>query len=265
MNCCEFEKLVLDLARDQLTNTTTREQSQVHTNVCERCATRLAEERALLAGVSAVAAELAGEGAPPRVEEALLAAFRAQVGGTYPPTVISMSGVNWSKIRWAAVAAGILVLLSMIAIHWRSANTVNSQHKDHADLPASTAKPDPRITPQQPAEPRGDREQVVVSQSEKKRRPAQVSREVVTQFFLLREGEDLTEIESLKLVRVELPGSAIKEVGIPIDLELTNTRVKADVVLGQDGLARAIRFVAQASDTEVNKRENVTEGNNRTN
>jgi hypothetical protein len=265
MNCCEFEKLVLDLARDQLTDATAREQSLAHTKFCERCATRLADERALLAGVSAVVAELAGEGAPPRVEEALLAAFRAQVGATHSPTVISISGVNWSKIRWAAVAAGILVLLSMIAILWRSANTVNPSDKDQADLPAPAAKTDPRITPQLPTEPRSDREQVVVSQSEKKRSHSQVSREVVTQFFLLREGEDLTEIESLKLVRVELPGSAIKEVGIPIDLELTNTRVKADVVLGQDGLARAIRFVAQASETEINKRESVTDGNNRTN
>jgi hypothetical protein len=79
--------------------------------------------------------------------------------------------------------------------------------------------------------------------------------EVVTQFFLLRDGEDLSSIESLSLVRVELPGSAIKEAGIPIVLELANTRVTADVILAQDGLARAIRFVANSSATESIKRD----------
>ena len=67
--------------------------------------------------------------------------------------------------------------------------------------------------------------------------------EVVTQFFPLREGEDLTALESLQLVRVELPGSALGEVGLPVDPETANEPVKADVVLGQDGLARAGRFV----------------------
>jgi len=67
--------------------------------------------------------------------------------------------------------------------------------------------------------------------------------EVVTRFYPLREGEDLTELESLQLVRVELPGSALSEVGLPVDPETASAPVIADVVLGQDGLARAIRFV----------------------
>jgi hypothetical protein len=67
--------------------------------------------------------------------------------------------------------------------------------------------------------------------------------EVVTEFFPLREGEDITALDSLEVVRVELPGSALGEVGLPVDPETMNEPVKADVVLGQDGLARAIRFV----------------------
>jgi len=46
-------------------------------------------------------------------------------------------------------------------------------------------------------------------------------------------------------VRVELPGSALGEVGLPFDPETAPESVKADVVLGQDGLARAIRFVRE--------------------
>jgi hypothetical protein len=67
--------------------------------------------------------------------------------------------------------------------------------------------------------------------------------EVVTQFFPLREGEDLTALESMRILRVELPGSALGEVGLPVAPDSANAPIKADVVLGDDGLARAIRFV----------------------
>jgi hypothetical protein len=67
--------------------------------------------------------------------------------------------------------------------------------------------------------------------------------EAVTEFYQLREGDDLTALGTLQLIRVELPSSALSDVGLPVSLEAVNARVKADVVLGEDGLARAIRFV----------------------
>ncbi len=67
--------------------------------------------------------------------------------------------------------------------------------------------------------------------------------DVLTQFFPLREGVDLTALGSEQLVRMELPGSALSEAGFLVDFETARTSVKADVVLGHDGLARAIRFV----------------------
>jgi hypothetical protein len=67
--------------------------------------------------------------------------------------------------------------------------------------------------------------------------------EVVTKFYPLREGEDLTALARMQWVRVELPSSALSEVGLPVAPDAVTTRVKADVALGEDGLARAIRFV----------------------
>jgi hypothetical protein len=40
-----------------------------------------------------------------------------------------------------------------------------------------------------------------------------------------------------------LPRSALASLGLPMNVERANERVKADVLLGHDGLARAIRFV----------------------
>ena len=59
----------------------------------------------------------------------------------------------------------------------------------------------------------------------------------------MMDGDDLDSLDNNQLVRVELPGSALIAVGLPVDAEMANAPVKADVLLGHDGLARAIRFV----------------------
>jgi hypothetical protein len=264
MNCHDFEKLVISLARNSLLDAASREQSLIHTEVCERCAARLAEEQALLARMRAVAAEMAGEEPPARIDATLLAAFRAQTATTASSTVILSPGRarHWLSWKFAAVAAGILILISTMAILWRSANSRKPQPEELVNTPAPGSAPGPQAAPL-PTAPQEDRERMVVNRpdEQRKRSPRRVlsedpaEAEIATQFILLREGEDLTSMERLSLVRVELPGSAIKEVGIPIVLDLADTTVTADVLLGQDGLARAIRLVAANSATESMKRD----------
>jgi hypothetical protein len=45
------------------------------------------------------------------------------------------------------------------------------------------------------------------------------------------------------VLRVELPRSSLASFGLPVNLERAGERIKADVVVGNDGMARAIRFV----------------------
>jgi hypothetical protein len=59
----------------------------------------------------------------------------------------------------------------------------------------------------------------------------------------LLDEDTLDLLEDAQVVRIELPGSALLAVGLLVDPEITDEPVKADVVLGYDGLARAIRFV----------------------
>ncbi|MGH9834367.1 MAG: hypothetical protein ACREBD_18475 [Blastocatellia bacterium] len=253
MNCQDFEKLALALARNRLLDATTRELGLAHAEVCECCAARLAEEQVLLTGVRAVVAEIAGEEAPARVEATLLAAFRAQTASAASPIVLSLRGQSrwWSGWRLAAVAAGILLLIAITAIFWRSASSPRPQRDERAVLPTPFSAPDPQAAEPKLAPPPVVPDQVVAKEPENQRKRVrrQASNddsgeaEVVTQFFPLREGEDLAALESVRLVRVELPGSALREVGLPVDPETANEPVIADVVLGQDGLARAIRFV----------------------
>ena len=69
------------------------------------------------------------------------------------------------------------------------------------------------------------------------------AQEVATDFIPLMQGGQYAQAEEGHLVRVELPRSALASFGLPVNAEANGGRVKADVLMGQDGIARAIRFV----------------------
>jgi hypothetical protein len=75
-----------------------------------------------------------------------------------------------------------------------------------------------------------------------KRRPSEQPREIVTQFFPLLDAAP--PFERGELLRVTVPASTMRKVGLPVNEERLGDRVYADVLVGQEGLARAIRFVS---------------------
>ena len=72
--------------------------------------------------------------------------------------------------------------------------------------------------------------------------PAAPAPEVTTEFIALTHGAQYAQGEESHLVRVELPRSALASFGLPVSAEVGG-RVKADVLMGEDGTARAIRFI----------------------
>ena len=81
------------------------------------------------------------------------------------------------------------------------------------------------------------------------RRPASVpvanvaNSEIATDFIPLRYTSAASLQDGGQIVRVELPRSALANFGLPVNMDRYNERVKADVLVGVDGLAHAIRFV----------------------
>ena len=65
--------------------------------------------------------------------------------------------------------------------------------------------------------------------------------EVTTKFYPLI--EDAPPFERGELLRVSLPASSMRSVGLPVSEDRLSETVQADVLVGQEGLARAIRFV----------------------
>lgn len=66
--------------------------------------------------------------------------------------------------------------------------------------------------------------------------------EIVTQFFPLLDVAP--PFERGELLRVMVPASTMRKVGLPVNEDRLTDPVYADVLVGQEGLARAIRFVS---------------------
>lgn len=267
MNCQEFENIIIDLARGQMMDAALRESGLAHRETCARCAARLADEQALTAGLRALSASTESEAAPPRIEAALRAAFRtphpqvaaddravalAAVAFIQPPSPAS----QWR--RWAVAAAAVILVALAAQSWWRGSSS--QQIPDITVVLPTPPMPAPKlqappIVVQQERQPeivRGSTLSPGVQQvryikhgnGTRHGRPDAASDiEIATEFFPLTYDSDLTQLEGGHVVRVLMPHSALATFGLPMNVERDSEPVKADVVVGNDGLARAIRFV----------------------
>ena len=258
MNCHDFEAIAVDLARDHLMDAAQRETALAHSASCARCKSRLADERTLMDGLRFVA-KTANEETPVRVEAALLAAYRQQHAA--PPVA---AAARTPRQRWLYAAASIaaialiVALLALIASRNRDSQQAAPQK---AVNPGQAIPNEPRpSSPQPQVSPASDKEVVAVQGTGKRRRSADRikssgrarrqaddlntdSAEIATDFIPLMNRETLAQMDGGQVMRIELPRSALMSFGLPMDMERAAERIKADVVVGNDGLARAIRFV----------------------
>ena len=273
MNCQNFETIVIDLARMRIMDSSVKERALAHSGECETCSQRLDDERALSLGLQALAAEMKSVSASDRVEVELLTAFR-NLGVQPRPNTAH----RWHY--WAAAAAAVLLLVFGIsALRSRMAQPdVHEQAKVDSGPPAIHTSSSPAATSsalavesltRPGAAIRTNRSARTRSRArELKDRPVDIGavkdsnevadtpstgnpavpanhteREVATSFIPVGYASPMAFQDGGQLVRVELPRSAMASFGLPVNLARANERVKADVLVGYDGQARAIRFV----------------------
>jgi len=220
---------------------------RAHLAACARCA---ATVRGMEQAFTAISAAVEGE-LPDAVPTARL---RARIESALAEKAAPEP--SWAQLFWrfGAIAAAMPVIagaLGWFVLRTHSGSTPKPVPQARAGAPAPTVTPSEQTPSTMP--PALGRGPEAAGQPATSRPRQRVRRrasgnsldeaEVVTEFFPLREGEDVSALENVRLVRVELPSSALGEVGLPFDPQTANGPVKADVVLGEDGLARAIRFV----------------------
>jgi anti-sigma factor RsiW len=178
-----------------------------HLLECPACAARMSRHRELAAGFRAVAAGLRRVEAPPRVEARLRSAFRRRTEGESRAL----------PRRWMPVATWAAAFATMFAL---AAFLVRDRQPEAARPPAQRAIELAMLLPQ--ADSDG--------------------------FIPLPNSPgfaagDTADADEVNLVRVELPRSAMIALGLDVSEDRAEELVEADVMLGSNGMARAVRFL----------------------
>ena len=239
MNCQTFAELASDIARTQMMDAATRAQALAHVDVCVNCAIRLRAQQHLTSDLRELASATKDETASASVWEGLGAAFDART--------IAPIGTNRRRTIYVAGAIAAMLILAFAVIRldlYRQpataqlsiAATFTTTRLTQAIDESRNKDVIARINrkPQVAAHRHSVTRQLPASQVNQ-------PKEIATDFILLTYDSEVGS--DAQMVRIELPRSAMASFGLPVNIERADQRVKADVLLGADGLARAIRFV----------------------
>ncbi len=247
MNCQDFEATILSMARAQLLDSAARRQTLAHIATCQACADLLADQQTLTAIVRQTARSLREENASVQVEGALRAAFRKQTLAAAAPVANSSVVRRWlaqpsSRRALLATAAALLLFLFLGMRQWartgQPAATVAT-----VPTPSAPNVADTRPTPVPPEQAPARHLARSVRRPPSGVRPRAVSGDEYNEFIVLANDTQLVPLESGQVLRVEVPTSTLISMGLRITAEDVSKPVLADLLVGQDGLPRAIRFV----------------------
>jgi hypothetical protein len=141
------------------------------------------------------------------------------------------------RYGWIAGTIAASLLTAALAMRLTKTASVNAPAPP-AVAKKEVVKPQPTPVPRRalPAVARRSRQKTPL-----KRVPQQ--REVATDFFAIPYAPAMTQFDQGQVIRVKVPASSMRSFGLPVREERIFDRIDADVLLGGDGIARAIRFV----------------------
>jgi hypothetical protein len=207
----------------------------------------------LTLGLQSLAGEMESFEAPRAIEANLLEAFR-----TRPVAVGKSVSIGVNPRYWiAAVAAMLLIAISLVVFSWTRRPTadprVAGKQEEPQPKPQVTNKSDEQLVQDvekpakeslPPVKPKPKRIRPVSSRRSDTAAVANhVTKEIATDFIPLSYMSAASLQEGGQIVRVQLPRSALANFGLLVNMDRYNEKVKADVLYGVDGMARAIRFV----------------------
>jgi hypothetical protein len=222
MNCqdfwCQFPQRGHDVS----------EQQSAHLAECPACAARWEPHRALAAGLHSMVEEWRRGEAPARVETGLTAAFRLQTRAR--PRQFKQHSWWTPVFAWAAAAAAMVALAFILVRGWQPGAM---KHEDVA-APHRSAQFTPEVASVLVPSAETDDDSSVLGDG----------------FVRLPNAARIGPNEDYNVVRFEVPGSTMIALGLAVSEERASETVLADVALGSDGMARAVRLVPEGGSLE---------------
>ena len=206
-------------------------------------------EQRLLDVLRALRNETDAKPITPELEQKLLSAYRAEQRRR------SLTGARvWAVL--GAVAAS-LTAISIFALQtrvqepkisvstqltppeeaWQQSKPQRRMESQKEPDPKTPAMRRPRTRPSDPPRP-AKQEQYVGEPL-----VARGTEPQVTDFVAVPFAPPFAAYDRGQLIRVRMPRQSFRSLGIPVNAERWNERVQADVLMGEDGIARAVRFV----------------------
>jgi hypothetical protein len=227
VKCSQVASLLVDTARGIDLAPRRRELLDAHLRDCPRCAQRLERERAVSESLRQLAEEMSVPAWNAASEAVLLDAFDAAQMHRRPSR-------RW--YMYATAAAALLALASVALVRHREPALTSAVARTSAPVAALGSTTNSSTTHAiAAAHDVGRQSRPRPATSAKASAPRRG-----TAFLVWPGATDLPAFESGQLVRVELPASVAVSLGLAPS---TRARVvNADVLIGQDGFARAVRL-----------------------
>ncbi|HXJ91256.1 MAG TPA: hypothetical protein VMT20_00055 [Terriglobia bacterium] len=259
MDCESFKALVHEIDRPGCLEAGVLDLVWGHAQSCPRCSRRLARARELSTALGALAKADERKHAPMQVEARLLNAVRA-----HRKTVRSF---RQRKLAWWMAAAAAVAVMVGAGLAWRRMSV--SRHAG-GSAPAAAAIPvvpnPPQATLAAPDAQAGEvRHSRPSTRTAKRaaRTPAPEPVAELAEFLPLPFANDDSPLGTAEVVRIRLSESALGVLGLPVSEDASRQSVTADVVIGEDGVARAIRFISGPVPSEVVQQLQTMEAENK--
>jgi hypothetical protein len=264
MNCKAIESILIDIIRGEVVDLSLKDNALAHVEVCSLCALQLKKQAHLSAGLVALKSSSIEE-VPSHIESSLLNRFHENRSNviSFPQT----NKKNWSYLYWLAAASVLLVVgfATIWGIRYQSKGSYTSlgvEKEEHnrsdqreaiassKDVETASNSVKDSLIKDRPELSTFNRKVSYKKRSSKKQIYKEVSPtsnnetvEVTTGFMPIDPVGVQLPVESGEVVRVKLPRSTLANYGLPVNMDRINEPINADVLVGNDGMARAIRFV----------------------
>jgi hypothetical protein len=246
MDCDSFKAIVYEMDRPSGLEPGALDAAWGHAQDCARCARRLARARGLATALHALARADEREHAPMRLEAQLLSAFRVHRKAVYRP--------SRRNLAWLMAAAAAVAVLIGAGLAWHRISASGHAHGGAHAVAAIPVAPNPtQATLMAPPSQAGGDGRNQPSPTMERAASAQEFEPVVemAEFLPLPFADDDSPLGTAEVVRIRLSESALGVLGLPVSDEVSRQPVTADVVIGEDGVARAIRFISGPVPSEV--------------